>query len=199
MESHGSQRSTRLKRKPLSDLTNTTKSSPSLLKPESKPNWKPKAANPNEAILRSDAAVCGSGPDRGMPTTSTPRAKDPSRDSVLSESQIDKSVISTSKQEKTFRRKRTRKGVLLGQSSCPPVGRIKSSEGKRMFGEDNFGRPLAFSVPCEKAKKRQRRTMTETLNKPLLPQDFVEKQRAYFAEIDSFELPEEVVSESELD
>ncbi|XP_072968308.1 uncharacterized protein [Typha angustifolia] len=118
---------------------------------------------------------------------------------VLSESQIDKSVISTSKQEKTFRRKRTRKGVLLGQSSCPPVGRIKSSEGKRMFGEDNFGRPLAFSVPCEKAKKRQRRTMTETLNKPLLPQDFVEKQRAYFAEIDSFELPEEVVSESELD
>ena len=33
---------------------------------------------------------------------------------------------------------------------------------------------------------------------PKLPEDFVKKQRAYFADIDAFELPEEEVSESEL-
>lgn len=32
-----------------------------------------------------------------------------------------------------------------------------------------------------------------------LRQDFIDKQRAYFAEIDAFELPVEVASESELE
>ena len=41
--------------------------------------------------------------------------------------------------------------------------------------------------------------MPGAIKKPVLPQDFVEKQKAYFAEIDAFELPEEVVSESELE
>lgn len=39
----------------------------------------------------------------------------------------------------------------------------------------------------------------EAINKSLLPQDFIEKQRAYFAEVDAFDLPEEAVSESELE
>jgi len=34
---------------------------------------------------------------------------------------------------------------------------------------------------------------------PKLPEEFVKKQRAYFADIDAFELPEEEVSESELE
>ena len=41
--------------------------------------------------------------------------------------------------------------------------------------------------------------MPEAVSKPMLPKDFIEKQKAYFAEIDAFELPEEVVSESELE
>lgn len=32
-----------------------------------------------------------------------------------------------------------------------------------------------------------------------LPLDFVEQQRAYFKEVDEFELPEEEVSDDELD
>lgn len=32
-----------------------------------------------------------------------------------------------------------------------------------------------------------------------LPQDFIDKQKAYFAEIDSFELEEEVASADELE
>lgn len=47
--------------------------------------------------------------------------------------------------------------------------------------------------------QKQRENTYEASRKPILPPDFVEKQRAYFAEIDSFELPEEEVSESELD
>ena len=34
---------------------------------------------------------------------------------------------------------------------------------------------------------------------PKLPEDFVKKQRAYFADVDAFELPVEEVSESELE
>ena len=39
----------------------------------------------------------------------------------------------------------------------------------------------------------------EVLEKSLLPQDYIERQRAYFAEIDACDLAEEVVSESELE
>ncbi|KAF9661406.1 hypothetical protein SADUNF_Sadunf19G0065400 [Salix dunnii] len=50
-------------------------------------------------------------------------------------------------------------------------------------------------------KKKQRRTLSdEDEKKYALPQDFIEQQRAYFAEIDAFELSEaEVDSSNELD
>ncbi|KAF0916591.1 hypothetical protein E2562_007665 [Oryza meyeriana var. granulata] len=35
--------------------------------------------------------------------------------------------------------------------------------------------------------------------KPILPENFVKKQRAYFEEIDAFELPEEEASETDLE
>ncbi|ERN03220.1 hypothetical protein AMTR_s00003p00166540 [Amborella trichopoda] len=43
-------------------------------------------------------------------------------------------------------------------------------------------------------KKKRRYSMPE-----LLPRDFIEEQRAKFAEIDAFELEEEVASETELE
>lgn len=50
-------------------------------------------------------------------------------------------------------------------------------------------------------KKKQRRKLSdEDEKKHALPQDFIEQQRAYFAEIDAFELSEvEVDSSNELD
>ena len=39
----------------------------------------------------------------------------------------------------------------------------------------------------------------EVLEKSLLPQDHIERQRAYFAEIDEYVLAEAVVSDSELE
>lgn len=35
--------------------------------------------------------------------------------------------------------------------------------------------------------------------KHMLPEDFVKKQRAYFEEVDAFELPEEEASETDLE
>lgn len=46
---------------------------------------------------------------------------------------------------------------------------------------------------------QKQRQLPPEKDKHALPQDYIEQQRAYFAEIDAFELPEEVVSESELE
>ncbi|CAO2153537.1 unnamed protein product [Urochloa humidicola] len=55
-------------------------------------------------------------------------------------------------------------------------------------------RSISSSAPCHGAKKKRPPPST-----PKLPEDFVKKQRAYFADVDAFELPEEEVSESELE
>lgn len=54
--------------------------------------------------------------------------------------------------------------------------------------------PPISSAPCHGAKKKRPPPST-----PKLPEDFVKRQRAYFADVDAFELPEEEVSESELE
>lgn len=46
--------------------------------------------------------------------------------------------------------------------------------------------------PCDGLQKQR-------VPKNDLSQDFIEEQKAYFAEVDAFELPEEVVSDSELE
>lgn len=50
------------------------------------------------------------------------------------------------------------------------------------------------------SQKQHRKLSDEDEKKHALPQDFIEQQRAYFAEIDAFELSEvEVDSSNELD
>lgn len=49
------------------------------------------------------------------------------------------------------------------------------------------------------AKQRLRHSMPDSVKSYNLPEDFIKKQKAYFAEIDAFELEEEEVSASELD
>jgi hypothetical protein len=49
-------------------------------------------------------------------------------------------------------------------------------------------------LQCFKQKRAPPSTPT-----PKLPEDFVKRQRAYFAEVDAFELPVEEVSESEVE
>ncbi|XP_008810560.2 uncharacterized protein LOC103721947 [Phoenix dactylifera] len=83
--------------------------------------------------------------------------------------------------------------------SCPPEARTRSMKGKLVMEDDKDDHPKAFSVPYQEVKKKRRSTMPEAISISIPPKDFIEKHGAYFAEIDSFELPDEVVSESELE
>lgn len=75
------------------------------------------------------------------------------------------------------------------------MGRARSFGGK-LKGEYKDGKACSVS---HKISKKKPRAIPDRVNKHSLPQDFIDKQRAYFAEIDAFELPEEVVSENELE
>ncbi|XP_072961338.1 uncharacterized protein [Typha angustifolia] len=59
--------------------------------------------------------------------------------------------------------------------------------------------PCAFSVPSHKNKRKHRNKKALEDGESMQSQDFIRRQRAYFAEIDAFQLPEEVVSESDLE
>lgn len=83
--------------------------------------------------------------------------------------------------------------------SCPPLPRTK-----KIWNEFNQAGDIGISksctVPHPKCKKKRCRLMPEQdVSKHNLPQEFIEQQRAYFKEVDDFELPEEEISESELD
>ncbi|XP_066340707.1 flocculation protein FLO11-like [Miscanthus floridulus] len=72
--------------------------------------------------------------------------------------------------------------------SCPPLGKSTRNIRKKDT------RLISSSAPCREAKKK--RPLAKT---PKLPEEFVKKQKAYFADVDAFELAEEEVSESELE
>jgi len=55
---------------------------------------------------------------------------------------------------------------------------------------------FTFLIVCYCLYFEQKRPSPST---PKLPEDFVKKQRAYFADIDAFELEEEEVSETDLE
>lgn len=74
-------------------------------------------------------------------------------------------------------------------ASCPPLGKSTRNIRKK------DARPISSSATCGEAKKKLR-PLART---PKLPEEFVKKQKAYFADVDAFELAEEEVSESELE
>ncbi|KAH7677757.1 hypothetical protein IHE45_07G104400 [Dioscorea alata] len=75
------------------------------------------------------------------------------------------------------------------------------TRGKSKMQVENTAQKRTFSVPHQKSAKKQRRKTSKNMDEQvsLLPKDYVEQQRAYFAEIDAFELPEEEVSTSDLE
>ncbi|XP_021301503.1 translation initiation factor IF-2 isoform X2 [Sorghum bicolor] len=78
---------------------------------------------------------------------------------------------------------------VAATARCPPLGK-----SARTNSREKDIRPISASAPCHEGKKK--RTLAIT---PNLLEDLLEKQRAYFADIDAFELVEEEVSESELE
>ncbi|XP_051121262.1 uncharacterized protein LOC127244801 [Andrographis paniculata] len=77
-------------------------------------------------------------------------------------------------------------------SSCPPITRTKNLRNDI----DEVKSSNSYTDPRPKSRKRRLRK-TEPISE--LPQDFIEQQKAYFKEVDEFELPEEEVSNDELD
>ncbi|KAJ7959569.1 1-phosphatidylinositol 3-phosphate 5-kinase [Quillaja saponaria] len=86
--------------------------------------------------------------------------------------------------------KRKSKGKAIADPfiSTPSVKILNS--GDKSIESEGIRQRKAFTVPC---RKKQRHMPSEHA----LPRDFIEKQRAYFAEVDAFELPEEEVASDE--
>ncbi|CAN6362045.1 unnamed protein product [Urochloa humidicola] len=190
---------------PLSDVTN-------LLLPETPTPVKPRRTGlrtlPAPSAASAASSTCSS-------TASVTPAPKPSSAAVPEEERSAvKSPISTvyARREATetqVRRRTTRRNSTTttatttnkgkepvadaGTASCPPLGKsTRKTSRKDSMAQDT--RPISSSAPCHGAKKK--RPLPST---PKLPEDFVKKQKAYFADVDAFELPEEEVSESELE
>lgn len=61
--------------------------------------------------------------------------------------------------------------------------------------------PRIYGSCCPHLQKWRYMLSSESTSQPqaVLPQEFIDEQRAYFAEVDAFELPEEVVSATDLE
>uniref|UniRef100_A0A0A9E5Z6 Sororin C-terminal region domain-containing protein n=1 Tax=Arundo donax TaxID=35708 RepID=A0A0A9E5Z6_ARUDO len=184
----------------LSDVTN-------LLLPDTPTPIKPRRTARRPLPPPSDASsTCSS-------SASVTPAPKPSSAAVLGEgSSVAKSpAISTTVHatrgttEAEERRRRTRnhttnKGkppvaaaAAAGTASCPPLGKAtRNNNRKTSMAPDT--RPISSSAPCHEAKKKRPSSRTHKL-----PEEFVKKYKAYFADIDAFELPEEEVSEPDLE
>ncbi|XP_059669724.1 uncharacterized protein LOC132314981 [Cornus florida] len=83
--------------------------------------------------------------------------------------------------------------------SCPPLQTTRNIR-EELNKSDDIGLYKSFTVPRPKHKKKRYCLLPEQdISEHAAPQDFIEQQRAYFKEIDEFELPEEEVSCDELD
>ncbi|KAF8671335.1 hypothetical protein HU200_050048 [Digitaria exilis] len=183
---------------PLSDVTNL------LLLPETPTPIKP--ARTRRATLPTPSAASStcSSTASVTPTPKSSSAADPDKDRSVLKSPISTVYARRGTTETQGRRRNpatttTNKGkgkepvAAAGTASCPPLGRAtRKTTRKDSIAQDT--RTISASAPCHGAKKKRPPPST-----PKLPEDFVKKQRAYFAEIDAFDLPVEEVSESELE
>ncbi|KQJ89416.1 Holliday junction resolvase MOC1, chloroplastic isoform X2 [Brachypodium distachyon] len=186
---------------PLRDLTNFLPSSPTTPAPRS-----PSA---RRALPAHDASACSSA---ASAASATPPVSKPSA-AVVVEEQVEqpssvKSPISTvytsrKSQRRTATTRRNPTGVKApfsagASASCPPPGKAARAGTSRKASAAQGSHPISSSAPCLQAKTRHMRMKENSSSaRPKLPDDFIEKQRAYFREIDAFELPEEEASETD--
>ncbi|KAF3433305.1 hypothetical protein FNV43_RR24407 [Rhamnella rubrinervis] len=204
-------------RKPLSDCTNTnhtaldsssqSSSSSSLLKrrnPNLSSAFKRLLSDTNTKSSSATTTGSSTGNDAVPNPTSSPlplAASTPPR-TLRSPSASGTDVCKVSEPGSVYSRRPAEKRKTKGKAIAEPLSCILASKTHK-FGEkikeDGASKvSKASSVPH---KKKQRHGPSRIDNaKHVLPKDFVEQQRAYFAEIDAFELSEEEVdSVAELD
>ncbi|KAG0519726.1 hypothetical protein BDA96_08G011100 [Sorghum bicolor] len=156
------------------------------------------APKPSAAAAAAASATPVPKPSSAASVTPAPK---PSSTAVIEEerSVLKSPTISTVYRRTTEAQGRWRRDTAAASSKgeepvaatarCPPLGK-----SARTNSREKDIRPISASAPCHEGKKK--RTIAIT---PNLLEDLLEKQRAYFADIDAFELVEEEVSESELE
>ncbi|KAG8390157.1 hypothetical protein BUALT_Bualt01G0054300 [Buddleja alternifolia] len=92
-------------------------------------------------------------------------------------------------------RTKSEKRKNAGAASCPPITRTKNIQNDLDEAED-IKSSKSWTDPHPKCRKKKSSRMKSTSELPL---DFIEQQKAYFKEVDEFELPEEEISQDELD
>ncbi|KAE8669891.1 Peroxidase superfamily protein [Hibiscus syriacus] len=213
------------KRKPFTDLSNTTPSSlpssvlsSSSIKPQTKSShsWPLKSLfndNPNadlnsNAIFTATASpmnanhkndkknkedkVKGPSNEENPSPTISPPPKTPSvsgdGDSLLSE------LSTVYKRRQTAEKRKNNGKGIMEPSSCSLETRMPNLR-KKTYGDGDIGLSKSCPMPCRKKQHREKAKVYAY--KHDLPQDFIDRQRAYFAKIDAFELEEEVASADE--
>ncbi|XP_068669074.1 uncharacterized protein [Aristolochia californica] len=191
MDSAGKRK--RLKRKPLVDCTNTVSSVRRAAKLLSKPSKLSPSAKSQECSQKYEAS------------TGSNAVLNPCNTLILNDFQF-KPVkfsddvrgkgpeITTGVNRHTQEQRKDKGKDVMDSfpSSCPPIGRTKnfranSGREDKVMNNSEDGLPKEHHLSPPKRKKKRRYSVAEYI----LPQDFIDKQRAYFAEIDAFELAEE--------
>ncbi|CAA6669271.1 unnamed protein product [Spirodela intermedia] len=210
MEFRGSEISRRLrKRRPLTDVSNAVTASVKL---KENSGAKPKSraiAVHDEIPIGGETSSIGScnsensSSRKAGPSSSGSTVADPPVNSGVADRSVLEPVVLYTRQSSRRQKSKRKADWDPLQSSCPPPKRIRSVGDNQMkASEDADCLAAASSVPYPKSKRKWRYMLSsDSRNQPqaLLPQQFIDEQRAYFAEVDAFQLPEEVVSETELE
>ncbi|TKY56933.1 hypothetical protein E2542_SST21379 [Spatholobus suberectus] len=183
------------RRKPLSDCTNNTSPSVPL---------KPHKTNPSSSSssLKKPATECTSAtttdldnaPNPTSPSTpipSTPSLTTPApHEIVLSYVDVEASepisVVYSRRSYSNKRRKDKGKAVAVPVSRTPNLKISDSREKNDEFEGVNLPKAKALTVP--RTKKQRALSSEKDMFKDRQLQDFIEKQKAYFKEVDEFEL-----------
>uniref|UniRef100_A0A0E0MBN4 Sororin C-terminal region domain-containing protein n=1 Tax=Oryza punctata TaxID=4537 RepID=A0A0E0MBN4_ORYPU len=197
---------------PLGDVTN-------LLLPSTPTNPTTSRPRPLPSDTTAAASTCSPSPSHNPVSKPSPAAGETAAPNPISarfgsnqdlltfalaaaeERSLVKSAISTvyTRRNTTQKRRTNDKAPFpAGTSSCPPPATLASKIRKTSVAQGT--RPISSSAPCHRSKRKKSTMMENTSSgKHMLPEDFVKKQRAYFEEVDAFELLEEAASETDLE
>ncbi|KAG4953245.1 hypothetical protein AAZX31_14G052000 [Glycine max] len=176
------------RRKPLSDRTNTSSPSAVPLKPL-------KTKTPSSAPAKCTATNLDSAPN---PTSPSPSLKTPSpslHEIVDVEASEPITVVYSRRRSSNKRKKDKGKAVAVPFTTTPNFKISHTCDTEDEFEGVNLPKAKAMTVPRTKKQRALSSEKDEFKDHQL--QEFIQKQKAYFKEIDEFEL--EVESGDELD
>ncbi|KAL2317064.1 hypothetical protein Fmac_030940 [Flemingia macrophylla] len=174
------------RRSPLSDCTNTCSSSSPL-------SLKSHKTNPTSSALNKPTGVDNptNPTSPSPPIPSTPSVKTPSPHGIVdvdvdAEASEPISIVYSRRNSSRKRRREKGKAVAVTGSRTPDFKIFDNREKNDEFEGVNLPKAKALTVP--RTKKQRVLSSEKDASKDLQRQDSIEKQKAYFKEIDEFEL-----------